>query len=143
MTAGSRPADTGGRRSRSWAQWFCLLGGAALLVRGTIGVALDPVFEAPGEGWHQLFHLSSGAVLLVASRQACSALALTLGFALVYAGIALAGIVDGQDVAGVIPIETSDNRLHTLLTLGALGAGLATLLRARPLLSTSAGLSPG
>jgi hypothetical protein len=131
-------AGTEGRRSRSWAQWFCLVGGAFLLVRGMIGVALDPAFEAPGEGWHQLIHLSSGAVLLAGSRQAGTALALTLGFGVVYAGVALAGILDGQDVAGVIPVQTSDNRIHTLLTIAALGAGLATLLRNRTPLRTAA-----
>ncbi len=117
---------------RSWAQWFCLIGGAFLLVRGAIGVALDPSFEAPGEGWHQLIHLTSGVVLLAASRQAGASVALALGFGIVFTGVALAGIVDGNDVAGVIPVETSDNAAHTLLVLAALGAGLATLLRGPP-----------
>jgi hypothetical protein len=122
---------TSGPRSRTWAEWFCLIGGAGLLLRGTIGVALDPVFESPGEGWHQLFHLTSGAALLAASRPARTALAATLGFVVVYAGVTVAGIADGQDVASVLPIETSDNALHTVFTLIALTAGLATLMSAR------------
>jgi hypothetical protein len=126
-------AEATSRPRRSWAQWFCLLGGAFLLVRGTVGVALDPVFESPGEGWHQLFHLGSGAALLLASRQGAGpALALTLGFGAVYAAVTVGGIVDGNDVAGVVPIEMSDNTIHTLLTLSALAMGLATLLGRAP-----------
>jgi hypothetical protein len=117
------------RTDRSWAQWFCLLGGALLLLRGTVGVALDPEFGAPGEGWHQLFHLVSGVALLGASRDAGPAVALTLGFAAVYSAVLIVGVVDGSDVAGVVPIETSDNLVHTGLTLAALVAGLGTLLK--------------
>lgn len=113
--------------SRSWAQWFCLVGGAILVVRGAVGVALDPVFESPGEGWHQLIHLASGAILLAGWPAAGRALALTLGFAIVYAAVAVTGIVDGNDVVAVIPVEASDNGLHVVLTLVASGAAAGTL----------------
>lgn len=116
-------------RERSAAQWFCLVGGGALAVRGLVGVALDPSFGTPGEGWHQLFHLSSGLVLLALARDAAQALAGALSFGLVYAGIALAGIVDGQDVVGLVAVEASDNTIHTLLTLTSLAAGLWSLRR--------------
>src|SRR5688500_16243614 len=86
-------------RSRAIAQWFCLIGGAVLLLRGAVGVALDPAFETPGEGCHQTIHLVSGAILLLASRSARPALILALGFGLVYAAVAVAGIADGADVA--------------------------------------------
>jgi hypothetical protein len=117
---------------RSPAQWFCLIGGGLLLIRGLVGVALDPTFETPGEGWHQFFHLASGAALLVVSRSVRPALALTLAFATVYAGATVAGILDGHDVLGVLPIEASDTRIHLTLTLIALAAGLATLVRRSP-----------
>jgi Domain of unknown function (DUF4383) len=120
-------------QSRSPAQWFCLVGGAALLVRGAVGIALDPVFESPGEGWHQLIHFSSGVLLLAVARDARAALALTLAFATFYAAVTVVGIVDGADVASVIPVETSDNSLHTFLTLTSLAAGLLSLrVRRRP-----------
>ncbi len=114
---------------RSPAQWFCLIGGGLLLIRGVVGVALDPTFETPGEGWHQSFHFASGAALLVASRSASPALALTLAFAVAYAGVTVAGSLDGHDVLGVLPIEASDNAVHVTYTLIALAAGLATLVR--------------
>ncbi len=117
---------------RSPAQWFCLIGGGVLLIRGVVGIALDPTFETPGEGWHQSFHLTSGAVLLVVSRSARPALALTLAFATAYAGVTVAGILDGRDVLGVLPVEASDNRVHVTLTLIALAATFATLVRRPP-----------
>ena len=111
-------------RERSPAQWFCLVGGGILLVRGAIGVALDPVFESPGEGWHQLIHFSSGVVLLATAARAGTALVAALGFGLFYATVAVAGIVDGHDVASVIPVQSGDNVLHTVLTVASLGAGM-------------------
>ena len=115
---------------RSPAQWFCLIGGGVLLIRGLVGIALDPTFETPGEGWHQFFHLTSGAVLLAVSRSARPALALTLAFAAAYAGVTVAGILNGHDVLGVLPIEASDNGVHVTYTLIALAAGFATYRRA-------------
>ena len=116
---------------RSPAEWFCLIGGGALLLRGAVGVALDPVFESPGEGWHQLIHLGSGVVLLAAAARATWALAATLSFGVFYAAVAVAGFADGRDVASVIPVQGGDNLLHTVLTVTSLGAGLLSL-RARP-----------
>jgi len=128
---------------RSLAQWFCLIGGGLLILRGTVGVAIDPDFGAPGEGWHQLFHLASGVALLVASTQAGPALVLTLAFAASYGAVTIAGLVDGEDVAGVLPVETSDNRIHTLYTLGSLAVGIAALIRARPTPGGSRGAPSG
>lgn len=125
-------------RGRSAAQWFCLLGGGFLAARGLIGVALDPSFGVPGAGWHQLFHLSSGVVLLALGRDPAQALAGALGFGSIYAGIALAGIVDGQDVVGLVAVEASDNRVHTLLTLLSLAAGLWSLRRRWPVVQARA-----
>lgn len=117
---------------RTIAQWFCLVGGGLLILRGTVGVALDPEFGAPGEGWHQAFHLASGVALVAASRRAAPALALTLAFAATYAAVTIAGLADGQDVAGVLPVETSDNRIHSAFTLGSLAVGIAALVGSRP-----------
>jgi hypothetical protein len=39
--------------------------------------------------------------------------------------------VDGQDVVGLVAVETSDNTIHTLLTLASLAAGLWSLQRRR------------
>ena len=130
---GERPA----REGRSPAGWFCLVGGAILLVRGAVGVALDPQFASPGEGWHQLIHLTSGVVLLASSGRAGTALALALWFALFYAAVAAVGFINGHDVAGVIPVQGGDNLLHTVLTVTSLGAGLLSLRDRPPPLRTT------
>ena len=117
------------RAGRTVAQWFCLIGGGLLIVRGTVGVALDPEFGAPGEGWHQLFHLLSGVALVAVAGRPRPALILTFAFAAVYGVVTVAGLVDGSDVAGVLPVEMSDNRIHTFFTVGSLAMGIATLIR--------------
>jgi hypothetical protein len=116
-------------RERTIAQWFCLAFGAALVLRGTIGVAMDPEFGTPGEGWHQGFHLLSGVALVAAAGRARTALAATLAFATTYALITVVGIANGSEVAGVIPVAASDNLLHSVFTVGSFAVAAATLLR--------------
>jgi hypothetical protein len=50
-------------------------------------------------------------------------------FALVYGIVAVAGIVDGHDAFGVIPIDTRDNVIHSIYVALALGALAADRLR--------------
>lgn len=117
---------------RSIAQWFCLIGGGLLILRGTVGVAMDPEFGTPGEGWHQLFHLLSGVLLVavgVAGRPR-PALVATFTFAITYGAITVGGIAGMDDVFGLIPVAASDNRLHAVFTLGSLAVAVATLIRA-------------
>ena len=113
---------------RTPAQWFCLLGGAVLLARGIVGfVVLDTSFDTPGEGWHHLIHLVSGALLIAVARWVDLARAGALGFGVFYGGVALVGIVDGDDVLGLIAADAADKTFHTVLGLASLGAGLASL----------------
>jgi hypothetical protein len=113
--------------SRTPAQWFCLIGGAVLLLRGVVGfVALDSSFETPGEGWHHLIHLVSGAVLIGLARTTELARAGALGFGIFYTGLAVIGIVDGSEVLGLIEADAADKLFHTVLGLASLGAGLAS-----------------
>lgn len=112
---------------RTPAQWFCLLGGAILFARGIVGFAfLDASFDLPGEGWHHVIHLVSGAVLVGAGRARASARAAAIVFGLAYAGVAAAGIVDGSDVLGVIAADTLDKTFHAVVALTSLAAGLAS-----------------
>ena len=125
---------------RTPAQWFCLVGGAVLLVRGLVGfVFLDTAFDLPGEGWHHSIHLLSGALLLGASSAPLPARAFAIGFGLVYAGFAGIGIADGDDVLGLIAADTADKTFHAVVGLASLGAGLASPARPRatPAVQTS------
>lgn len=119
--------ESGRKAARTPAQWFCLVGGAILLIRGAVGVAIDPAFEMPGEGWHQLIHMTTGALLLAVHRDAAIATTAALAFGIAYAAIGVIGVVDGEQVIGLIPVGTSDNLIHTVITLASLGTGLASL----------------
>jgi hypothetical protein len=116
---------------RTPAQWYCLLAGAALLLAGVFGFISDSSFDT-GDGVrgdlflgfevnaiHNLIHLASGLVLIAASPRRASARAVALGFGLVYGLVAVIGLVDGEDVLGLIPINSADNLLH--VALAALG----------------------
>jgi Domain of unknown function (DUF4383) len=116
---------------RTPAQWYCLLAGLALLLAGVFGFISDSSFDT-GDGVqgdlflgfevnaiHNLIHVASGLVLLVASPKRASARAVALGFGLVYGLVAIIGLIDGEDVLGLIPINSADNLLH--IALAALG----------------------
>lgn len=69
-------------------------------------------------------HIASGLVLLLAFRRAKTAKPVAIGFGVVYGIVTIIGLIDGNDVVGLIPINAADNVLH--LGLSALGilAGL-------------------
>lgn len=118
------------KRSRTPAQWFCLIGGAILLARGLIGFAfLDASFELPGEGWHHLIHAISGAILLAGSAAAAPARLLAIGFGLAYMALALAGIADGNDSFGLIAADAPDKVFHVAIGLVSLGTGVGSASR--------------
>src|SRR4051794_35131390 len=130
-------------RGRTPAQWYCLLGGLALLLAGALGFISDASFDtgstadvdrlgnANGQlqgdsflgfevnGWHNVVHVASGLLLLAAFRRARPARIVALGFGLVYGLVALIGLIDGNDVLGIIPVNAADNILH--IGLAALG----------------------
>ena len=119
--AGQRAGLTG----RTPAQLFCLVGGAVLLIRGVVGfVALDSSFDTPGEGWHHLIHLISGLVLIALAGGVGLARSAAIGFGIFYTGLAVIGIVDGEEVLGLIEADVADKTFHTVLGLASLAAGL-------------------
>jgi hypothetical protein len=116
---------------RTPAQWYCLLAGLSLLLAGAFGFISDSSFDT-GDGVqgdlffgfevnaiHNLIHVASGLVLLAASPKRASARAVALAFGLVYGLVAIIGLIDGDDVLGLIPINSADNLLH--IALAALG----------------------
>jgi len=121
---------------RTPAQWYCLLAGLALLLAGVLGFISDSSFST-GDGVqgdlfvgfevnaiHNLVHIASGLVLLAASPKRSSARAVALGFGAVYGLVALIGLVDGEDVIGLIPINAADNVLHVALAALGIASGL-------------------
>ena len=112
-------------RTRTNTQWFCLLAGGLLLVRGVSVLVTGPSFGMPGEGWHAMFHLLSGALLLAAYRSPSVAYPAVAAFALAYGLIVAVGVINGHEAFGLIPIDTRDNVLHSAYVAAAL-AVLAT-----------------
>src|ERR671921_2973613 len=106
--------------ARTPAQWYCLLAGLALLLAGVLGFISDSSFDTgdavQGDSFlgfevnaiHNLIHVASGLVLLAASPRRASARAVAIGFGAVYGVVAIIGLIDGEDVLGLIPINSAD-----------------------------------
>lgn len=151
---GAVRGDAGGsgrRRRMTPAQWYCLLVGPALLLAGALGFLADASFDTgagadgdrlgnadgqlQGDGflgfevnaWHNIVHLLSGLVLLAAFRRRGPAKVVALAFGLIYGVVAIIGLIDGNDVLGIIPVNAADNVLHLVLA----AAGIVTALMSR------------
>jgi hypothetical protein len=132
------------------AQLYCLLAGAALLLAGVFGFIADASFDTAGSGdgealgnangqlqgdsflgfevngWHNIVHLASGLLLLAAYKKRAAAKTVALAFGIVYGVVALIGLIDGNDVLGLIPVNPADNILHIALSLVGILAALAS-----------------
>ena len=125
-------------RGKSPAQLYCLLAGAALLLAGILGFLVDSTFDTGGDidgdaligfevnGWHNLVHIASGLLLLAAAPKRKSAKAVALVFGLTYGLVALIGLIDGDTVLGLIPVNPADNIRHSALSLAGILAALAS-----------------
>ena len=124
-------------RDRTPAQWYCLLAGAALLLAGLLGFLADTswgtgsdvegsdllVFEV--NGWHNVVHLASGVLLLVAASRRTSAKTVALLFGITYGAVAVWGLLS-DTVLGLLPINGPDNALHLALAAAGILAALAS-----------------
>lgn len=126
-------------RTRTPAQLYALVVGAVLVIAGIIGFFYSAAFGTPGEtgavlgilevnGWHNIVHLASGALLVAVAGRADTARTVVLAFGAVYVLVTILGFVvgDGGAILSIIPINTPDNILHVLLAVSAIGAGLAS-----------------
>lgn len=109
--------------------------GAVLLVAGIIGFFYSASFGSPGNveavlgildvnAWHNLIHVASGALGLLAFTSGPRASrTYALAFGVVYIVVAIWGFIIGshESILGFVPINTEDNILHVIL--GVLGVG--------------------
>src|ERR671939_1585298 len=122
---------------RTPAQLYALLVGGTLVVAGIIGFFYSSDFGSPGNvddvfgvlsvnGWHNVVHIVTGALGLLALGYAARAYAGGLG--VVYIIVAIWGFIvgDGESILGFIPVNTEDNVLHLLIGIAGVGAYLAT-----------------
>jgi len=126
--------------SYSPASLYAGLIGAVLLVAGIIGFFYSASFGDPGEvdavlgildvnAWHNIIHLLSGALGLLAFRAGAQASrTYALAFGVVYVIVAIWGFIIGnhESILGFIPINTEDNILHVILGVLGIGAYLAS-----------------
>jgi hypothetical protein len=126
------------------ARLYALTVGAVLTVIGIIGFfynasfavgndinASDPVFGLLAvNAWHNIVHILTGVLGLLAAGYAARTYA--LGFGLVYLVVAFLGFIDfasgdlDDTILQVIPVNTEDNFLHLVLGILGLAAGAAT-----------------
>jgi Domain of unknown function (DUF4383) len=125
------------------ARLYAVVVGSVLVVAGIIGFFYNGHFGSGNDvfghdttvkvfgilavnGWHNIVHLVTGALGLLAAGYAARVYAFGLG--LVYIAVAVWGFIigSGDAILTVVPINTADNVLH--LVLGILGvlAGAAT-----------------
>jgi hypothetical protein len=124
-------------RTRTPAQVYSLVFGAVLLLAGILGFFADSSFGNLGSdvngdelivfevnGWHNLVHIASGLLGLALMGSASGARAYALGFGAVYLLVTIWGIVDGNDVFGLLPVNAADNVLHVAIAATGILAGL-------------------
>ena len=159
---GTGSGDAAGRRhGLTPAQIYCLAIGATLLLIGLLGFIADATFDtgATGRdddggnaggalqgdsylgfevnGWHNVVHILSGVFLLASFRRRGPAKTAALVFGVVYGIVTVIGLIDGNDVLGLIPVNPADNVLH--LVLSALGIVSALVSPATEHTHTTAG----
>jgi hypothetical protein len=130
--------------SSSPARLYALTVGSVLTVAGIIGFfynasfavgddinASDPVFGLLAvNAWHNIVHILTGLLGLLAAGYAARTYALGLG--LVYLVVALFGFIElgsgdlNDTILQFIPVNTEDNILHLALGVLGLAAGAAT-----------------
>jgi hypothetical protein len=125
------------------ARLYALVVGTVLVAAGIIGFFYNAHFGSGNDvfgndssvkvfgilavnGWHNVVHIATGALGLLAAGYAARAYAYGLG--VVYIAIAIWGFIigSGDSILTIVPVNTADNFLH--LILGVLGvlAGAAT-----------------
>ncbi|MDX6632678.1 MAG: hypothetical protein QOG26_683 [Solirubrobacterales bacterium] len=119
------------------ARLYASLVGAVLTIAGIAGFFYSSDFSSPGatsdvlglltvNGWHNVVHIATGALGLLAMGYAARAYAGGLG--VVYLGVAIWGfaIGSGENILGFLPVNTADNFLHLALGVLGIAAYLAT-----------------
>jgi hypothetical protein len=122
---------------KSPAQIYALVFGAVLVIAGIIGFFYSAAFGTPGEteavlgilavnGWHNVVHIVTGALGLLAAGYAARTYAIGLG--IVYIVVAIWGfaIGSGESILGFIPVNTEDNVLHALIGIAGVAAYFAS-----------------
>jgi hypothetical protein len=132
--------------TRSPAQLYALIFGAVLTLAGIIGFFYNSDFTSDKSvrdavfgildvnGWHNLVHIATGVLGLIAASSYASARTYALALGVVYIAIAIWGFIlgDGGSILSIVPVNTEDNFLHLLIGVAGIAAGMATPAVADP-----------
>jgi len=127
-------------QARSPAQLYALIFGAVLTVAGIIGFFYNSTFTSNKSvhddvfgilsvnGWHNVVHIATGVLGLLAFSAYGSARTYALGLGVVYIAVAIWGFVigSGDSILSIVPVNTPDNVLHLLIGIAGLAAAFAT-----------------
>src|SRR5947208_16872049 len=132
--------------NRSPAQIYALLFGAVLTVAGIVGFFYNSTFTSNKSvhddvfgilsvnGWHNVVHIATGVLGLLAFSAYASARGYAFGLGVVYIAVAVWGFIigSGDSILSIIPVNTPDNFLHLLIGIAGIAAGAATPAVAAP-----------
>jgi hypothetical protein len=142
------------------ARLYCLLVGGVLVIAGIIGFFYEASF-ATGDsirtqdvfgvlsvnGWHNLVHISIGALLLIAAGSAARGAALFVG--ILYIVLCVLGFIatsnsgigfvaENDTLFKLVPVNNEDNVLHLILGI----TGVIAAFASRPMRRTAPATSP-
>ena len=125
-------------QNASPARLYALVFGAVLVVAGIIGFFYESTFTDDKtvrdsvfgildvNGWHNVVHIATGALgLLAFASGAYAARTYALGLGVVYIAVAIWGFIvgDGDSILSIVPVNTEDNVLHLVIGLAGVAAG--------------------
>jgi hypothetical protein len=126
---------------RTPANVYALAVGATLVFAGIIGFFYEAAFTDNRDvrdavfgildvnGWHNLVHIATGALgLLAFAAGSAASRTYAYGLGIIYIVVAIWGfaIGNGDSILSIVPVNTEDDVLHLLIGLGGIAAGLAT-----------------
>lgn len=120
---GPRPralGATGRLCGRTAAQWYCLVAGILLAVRGAQQLIVGASFAMPGDGWRASQQLLAGTLLLLAGRNRVAAYRVLIPFAIFYSLLSVVGDTNGHEAFGLLPVDGRDLFAHPLYAVVAL-----------------------
>ena len=129
--------------ARSPAQLYALIFGAVLTIAGIIGffynsdftsnrAVHDDVFGILSvNGWHNVAHILTGVLGLIAAGSYSSARVYALVLGVIYVVVSIWGFIigGGNSILSIVPVNSADNVLHLLIGIAGIAAGVAAAYR--------------
>ena len=128
------------------ARLYAMVVGVVLVAAGVIGFFYESAFSSDESvrkavfgvldvnGWHNVIHIATGLLGIVAARTVASARTYCLLFGAVYLVVAVWGFILGGDgsILSIVPVNTQDSILHLLLAAGGFAAYAASAPAQQP-----------